>query len=577
MNSQSPPLRRKFLQVIGGVGVGSSLFHRALAAQVAESGRITAEMISQAEWVAGIELDEDERESVARAVGRNLIAAERLRQHPVDADTVPALVFRPDFFYGQVDETSQMDGASVQVGWSIDDSVRRGADEDLAFSSISHQASLLARGKISSRELTQLYLGRLQRYDPLLKCVITMLEEHALKEADASDQRRRAGQSRGVLDGIPWVAKDLIAVPPYKTTWGAAPFQDQVRNQVATVASKLANAGAVLLAKVTLGTMAWGDQWFGGRTRNPWNAEQGSSGSSAGSASAVAAGLATFALGSETLGSIVSPTRRCRTSGLRPTFGRVSRAGCMPLSWSMDKIGPIARHVEDLALVFPELLGPDGRDPTLVNRPFHWPSTTEPRSLKIGVPPSGLSSTESAAVDLLRREGAKIVDFELRSELPVSSMNFILGTEAATVFDDAFRSDPRADYGNWPATFRQSQFVPAIQYLRANRLRGQLVTETEKQLQEVDVVLGGNDLLLTNLTGHPSLVVACGSAPDRNGNPMPGTIKLTSAAHQESTLLDVGAIVQAALPPVPARPSLELAADEESSTSRDKLQNANGT
>ena len=541
--------RRQFLACLGGLGIGTTVFHRSLAAQVAQSGKITKDMIGASEWIAGIELSDEEREDVASAIGGTLRSAQRLREQPVDADSVPALVFRPDFFYRQTNPESA-EHSGLQVAFSIADAARRGSDEDLAFARVSEQASLLARKEISSRELTELYLGRLKKYDPLLKCVVTMLEEHALKQSDASDERRAKGETRGVLDGIPWLAKDLVAVPPWKTTWGAEPFKDQVRNTTATVAEKLEQAGAVLMAKVTLGALAWGDKWFGGTTRNPWNPEQGSSGSSAGSASAIAAGLASFALGSETLGSIVSPTRRCRTSGLRPTFGRVSRAGCMPLSWSMDKIGPIARHIEDLALVFPALLGQDGKDPTLVERGFKWPVEHSLKSLKVGVTGDRMASAEKNALAFLEAE------LDLTSTLPTSAMSFILGVEATTVFDDAFREDQNADYGLWPRTFREAQFTPAVQYLRANRMRSQMVAEAEEKFAQVDVVIGANDLLLTNLTGHPSIVVACGADKSRDIE-LPGVVKLTAAAYQESKLLHVGHELQAAMPPKPARPPLD--------------------
>lgn len=558
--------RRGFLQALGGLGIGTAAFHRALALQ-AEQGRVSAAMIAEAEWIAGIELDEEQREQVADAVDGILRSGERLREIPVDADTVPALTFRPDFFYEQAEakrqgQVSAQVPAQVQVSWSVEGSLAAvrprsvTSETDMAFASIQQQASWLATGQVSSRQLTELYLKRLKKYDPLLKCVVTLLEELALEQADASDERRGKGISLGVLDGIPWVAKDLVAVPPWKTTWGAEPFQDQVREATATVAERLSAAGAVLLAKVSLGAMAWGDRWFGGLTRNPWNPQQGSSGSSAGSASAVAAGLATFALGSETLGSIVSPTTRCRTCGLRPTFGRVSRAGCMPLAWSMDKIGPIARHVDDLAFVFASLLGSDGRDPTVVERSFRWPAEQSLAGLRVGITGDQLDTTEEAALEYLKSEGAELVDIDLDSELPTSAMNFILGVEASTVFDDAFRQDPQADYGRWPDTFRQSQFVPAIQYLRANRLRSQLITETEKKLGQCDVLLAANDLLLTNLTGHPSVVVACNESESR-GISLPGVIKLTSAAYREDALLAVAQRLQLAFPPTPSEPPLD--------------------
>lgn len=566
MQPTQPLSRRRLLQALSAVSVGSLAFQRTLAAQVAEKGALTAEMIQQAEWVADLELTDEERQAVAKSLGGILESAASIRKLTIDADTPPAQVFRPDFFYAIADaespetnSTNQGDAnkspTQVQVAWSVDTNAKSTPADELAFSSITHQASLLATKQLSSKELTELYLARLKRFDPVLKCVVTLLEEHALELAKASDERRAAGRSRGVLDGIPWVAKDLIAIPPWKTTWGAEPFKDQVRPSIATVASRLAAEGAVVLAKVTLGALAWGDEWFGGMTRNPWNTEQGSSGSSAGSASSVAAGLATFALGSETLGSIVSPCRRCRTSGLRPTFGRISRAGCMPLAWSMDKIGPIARHVDDLALVFSALLGTDGKDPSVVERPFHWPVDRKLSELTIGITNDSLNSTEQAALDFLTTAGAKTKTIDLKSDIPVEALSVMLGVEASAVFESPFRADRAANYGLWSSTFRNSQFVTAIHFLQANRLRGQLISETQRKLSQVDLVLGGNDLTLTNLTGHPSLIVHCGSETVREKK-VPGVIKLTAAAYREDLLLHVGKAIQTALPPNPNAPTL---------------------
>ena len=566
--TQGPVLtRRSILQALIGAGVGSLAFQRTLAAQVAEKGALTAEMIQQAEWVADLQLNEEERQSVAKSLGSTLESAASIRKLTIDADTAPAQVFRPDFFYAVADaevdagtdakKADSRTAPTVQVAWSVDGSAQAMADDELAFASITEQASLLAAKKLSSRELTELYLGRLKKFDPLLKCVVTLLEEHALELANASDERRAANSIRGALDGIPWVAKDLIAMPPWKTTWGAEPFKDQVRPNSATVANRMLNEGAVVLAKVALGALAWGDQWFDGMTRNPWNPEQGSSGSSAGSAASVAAGLATFALGSETLGSIVSPCRRCRTSGLRPTFGRISRSGCMPLAWSMDKIGPIARQVDDLALVFGALLGADGKDPSVVERSFQWPVRRSLSDLTIGITGDNLNATEQAALEFLKSAGAKTQAVDLKSEVPVDALTVMLGVEAAAVFESQFRADRAANYGLWASTFRNAQFVTAIHFLQANRLRGQLITETQRKLSAVDVVLGGDDLALTNLTGHPSLVVHCGSETVRDKK-VPGVIKLTAAAYREDVLLHAGKAIQTALPPEPKSPSLSL-------------------
>lgn len=546
--------RRHILRALAATGVGNFVFQRALAIDVEKGQQISPEMIQQAEWIAGLELKPEERDDIAQSLSSLLNSAATIRENQIDVGTLPAQVFRPDFFY---DQAAKQINARVQpdpVAWSVDESAMQLAESDLPFASIRQQATLLSRGKLSSSELTKLYLARLHQADPKLKCVVTWLDDFALEQAVASDQRRQTGKTRGILDGIPWAAKDIIALPPWKTTWGAEPFKDQIRHETATVAQRLSEAGAVVLAKVSVGALAWGDQWFGGMTRNPWNTEEGSSGSSAGSAACAAAGLTSFAIGSETLGSIVSPCMRCRTSGLRPTFGRVSRFGCMPLAWSMDKIGPIARHVEDLGFVFSHLLGIDHRDPALVDRPFQFPSQREVATLKIGVTGDRLSKAERAAVDYLESQGAEMVDVQLKSELPVGAMSFILGVEASAAFEYSFRQDRAADYGLWPRTFRNSQFVSAIHYLQANRLRGQLITETEQKLLKVDALIGANDLSLTNLTGHPSIVFSCGS-DEQDGHALPGMVKLTAAAYREDRLLSIAQMLQEALPPRPNRPT----------------------
>ncbi len=561
--------RRSLFQSIAGIGIGTATFHRAVASLTQEAGEITPEMVSQAEWIAGINLDEEERKSVAKSIAGHLRSSLRIRQHPVDADIGPVQVFRPDALYSIIDREQAGDNAvdspftpgtvhgsrnGIDVLWSNQlPSTETPSLQELPFASLQTQAQLLSSGKMSSIELTSLYLDRLKRYDAKLRCVITLLEEHALELARQSDERRSSGRIRSILDGIPWVAKDIIAIPPWKTTWGAAPFKDQVRPQIATVAERLTEAGAVVMAKVSVGALAWGDKWFDGMTRNPWNVDQGSSGSSAGSASAVAAGLASFALGSETLGSIVSPCTRCRTSGLRPTFGRVSRYGCMPLAWSMDKIGPIARHVADLAYVFGAILGEDVHDPTTVHRSFQWPIKKRPSEITLGCQRERLNRHESLVLESLMDRGIKVKELSIDSDIPVDDMTFILGVEASTVFEQAFRSDRKADYGMWPDTFRKSTFVTAIQYLQANRMRRQLILETERKLRQVDAILGGDDLALTNLSGHPSIVVSCGSQPVA-GHPAPGVVKLTAAAYQESILLHLGQLIQTALPPTPMGP-----------------------
>ncbi len=547
--------RRAVLGALSAVGLTSPVFARALLAQKTEDGQITAEMIRQAEWIADLELTDEQRQKLAENLQRNRREAARLRETPCDADVPPASVFRPDFFCEpdasvrvQSQRTPAKPAAPIQ---RLDRPAKAlpSTKTEIAFASLIDQAAWLAAGKLSSVELTQLYLDRIVRFDPQLHLLVTSLAERALEQAKSSDARRAAGKSLGILDGIPWVAKDLIAVPPFKTTWGAAPYKEQVRPTMATVAQRLENAGAVLLAKVSLGALAWGDIWFGGTTRNPWQVDQGSSGSSAGTCSAVVAGLASYGIGSETLGSIVSPCVRCCVSGLRPSFGRVSRYGCMPLAWTFDKLGPIARHIDDLGVVFSHILGPDGQDPTVVDREFAWPGTNAISQLTVGTTKGQLTGTEKQALEWLVEQGAKHEQIELPQRFPEGAMTVMLNVEAATVFDDILRSDPQADLGLWPDSFRKSQYVPAVQYLRACRLRTQLVTETEQALRKVDVLLGADDLVLTNLSGHPSIVVALGSREVKDQKARPGTVKLTAAMYREATLLDVAAQLQRAIPP----------------------------
>jgi Asp-tRNA(Asn)/Glu-tRNA(Gln) amidotransferase A subunit family amidase len=418
---------------------------------------------------------------------------------------------------------------------------------------------------VSSSELTQLSLARLKRFDPLLKCVVTLTEDLALKQAARADQELAAGKSRGPLHGIPWGAKDLIAYPGYPTNWGATPFKGRVLNVMASVAARLEEAGAVLVAKLSLGALAMGDLWFGGRTRSPWDPRSGSSGSSAGSASAAAAGLVGFAIGSETLGSIVSPCRACGATGLRPTFGRVSRHGCMSLAWSMDKIGPIARSVEDCALVFDAIHGHDGLDPSAVDQPFAWPPHLSLGELKIGYVEEPRRPTETREeLKVLRELGFNLVPIELPTGLPLRAITLMLGTEAAAVFDELTRKHVTEGLNSWPETFRQGQFVPAVEYLRAARVRTLLMRSMAKLMKTVDLYVGsGQDLVITNLAGHPSVVFPGGFA-DHDGRPAPGSITLTGRLYDESTLLAVAHAYQRATGNHLERPPLErfLAEDQ---------------
>jgi Asp-tRNA(Asn)/Glu-tRNA(Gln) amidotransferase A subunit family amidase len=537
------PSRRFFLGVLAGLGVGSETFQRALAADAEQAAAVTPEMVKQAEWVAGLKLSEDQRKAVATAVTSSLKDLETLRNIKLGNDVPPALTFLPAPPLPAVD--GHVRGTVEPISSAVPK--RPDAADDLAFLPLTSLSALIRTRQLSSRELTTLYLERLRKFDPSLLCVVSLTEEVALKQADRADQEIAAGRYRGPLHGIPWGAKDLIAHPDYKTTWGAEPYKDQKLDMQATVARRLEDAGAVLVAKLTLGALAMGDKWFGGRTRNPWDVTQGSSGSSAGSAAATAGGLVGFALGTETLGSIVSPCTRCGATGLRPTFGRVSRHGCMALAWSMDKIGPIARSVEDCALVLGAVHGADGLDPAAVDRPFSWPSRRDLRSLRVGYVEGGTEAKDREELRVLRDLGVKPVAIKLPDKYPLAPLRLILNAEAAAAFDELTRQGVTAGLNEWPGIFRQAMFASAVDYIRANRVRTLVMREMAAVMENLDayVSAGGRDLLLTNLTGHPSVVLPNGFRQE-GGAEHPTALTFTGRLYGETELLAVARAYQEA-------------------------------
>ena len=584
MKNESKWTRRNVLKSLTAGGAGSAVFGRALIAIAEGKNEITKDMIQRAEWIAGIDYSEEDRDIMLEGLNRLRESIAEIRQIPVDNSVVPALRFSTLSANDEKDARRET-VVELSQSWSAQ---KPSSKEDLAFAPLTELSKLIRSRQVSSVELTRLYLERLRRFDPLLECVISFTEELALSQAERADREITSGRYRGPLHGIPWGAKDLLAVPGYRTTWGAKPYEGQMRDEKATVVARLEEAGAVLIAKTTLGALAMGDVWFGGKTKNPWKPSLGSSGSSAGSASATAAGLMGFAIGTETRGSIVSPSTRCGTTGLRPTFGRVSRYGAMALSWSMDKIGPIARSVEDCALVFGSIHGADGLDPTAVERPFHWPLRRDARSLRVGFVQEAFETDRTERVEEEERKvslrewqeydkrtlkalealGFELVPIELPKKYPANAIGFILTTEAAAAFDELTRSGRddllvRQDKGAWPNTFRQAQLTPAVEYIRANRIRTLLMQEMEEKLEGIDVYVtpsyeGGN-LGLTNLTGHPAVVLPNGF---QSSDGTPTSINFVGRNFRETELLAVARAYQQATDFHLKRPPIEKYLEE---------------
>lgn len=444
------------------------------------------------------------------------------------------------------------------IDWGLSSNVSVPANqEELAFYTVAQLSVLMKSKKITSSQLTKLYLDRLKKYGDTLQCVITIMEEQAFAQAKKVDQEIAAGKYKGPLHGIPFGVKDLIAIKGTRTTWGAMPYKDQSIDETATIVTKLENAGAILVAKFTLGALAMGDVWYGGVTKNPWDLTQGSSGSSAGSASATAAGLVAFSIGTETLGSIVSPSTRCGVSGLRPTYGRVSRYGAMALSWSMDKIGPISRSALDCAMVFEAIRGSDGIDPNVRDAAFNYSAKTDLKKLKIGYIKSFFETdysnkeADQKVLEVMRGLGINPEPIDFAFDVPAAPIRMMLIAEAAAAFDELTRSNRDSLLvsqlnWSWPNSFRMARFIPAVEYINASRMRSALIEEYNKKLSEYDVIIspsfGGNQLLVTNLTGHPCLVLPNGF--DDKGHPV--SISFLGKLFGEASVIAVGRAYQEA-------------------------------
>ncbi len=558
--------RRSFVKLLPAAGAASAAIAnldapaaealaQAQQAQQQTPQRVTKEMLRAAEQIFGLEFTDAQEAMALPGVNRNLASYEALRKIDIPLDTEPATAFHPAL------PGKKFSAAKTKIKISKTEPPKFKSVEDLAFATVTQLSELVRTKQVSPVELTKMYLARLKKYAPSLLCVVTLTEELALKQAEEAEREIRRGKYRGSLHGIPCGVKDLFATKGIKTTWGAEPFRDQMIDYDSTVVERLREAGAVLVAKLSMGALAMGGRWFAGMTRNPWQPEEtntGSSGSSAGSASATSAGLVGFSIGTETLGSIVSPSSRCGVTGLRPTYGRVSRYGAMGLSWTMDKIGPICRGVEDCALVLDAIYGPDGRDITVGDAAFNWNPDRPLAQMRIGYvkaefeqggsqgPNQGVSEERKKmyqeALDALRQAGAKLEPMEL-PQFSTQSLRIILNAEAAAAFDDITR-DGRVNQlsgqnaGDWPNSFRTSRFIPAVEYIRAQRARTLLMREMDKLMSKWDVFVtpapGSASLLITNLTGHPAVVTPCGFI-----NNLPQAIMFTGNLYDEAAALRV--------------------------------------
>lgn len=554
--------RRTFVALMAAGGAGSAV-PASLAAALQEASPITEADIRSAEELIGLEFTDEERAQMVSSVNERLQLYRDLRKVEIPETVAPPLNFDPAVGPLELPEREiPLDFARTAVAPDVT------VEADVAFATLGELKALLSRRDLSSVELTRFYLDRLARYGPTLESVVTLTEERAMEQAREADLNRSRGVFTGPLQGIPWGAKDLLATRGYPTTWGAAPYQDQAFDYDATVVSLLERAGAVMAAKLTLGALAQGDVWFGGQTRNPWNLEEGSRGSSAGSAASVVAGLVGFTVGSETLGSITSPADRCGATGLRPTFGRVSRFGAMTLSWSMDKLGPLCRSVEDCAMVLQAIQGADGRDATARDVPLGWDADRDFRDLRVAYLQSAFESDsptapyDRQALEVLREMGVEPVPFELPDRYPLSALStLVLHPEQGAAFDSFIRENRedlmvRQSRNARPDRLRQSRFIPGVEYIQANRVRRLLMDDMAERMAGVDVLVAPTRapglVTATNLTGHPCLTLP--SAFREDGTPV--SLSLIGNLFQEAPILTLGKAFQDEVGVYRARPPL---------------------
>jgi Asp-tRNA(Asn)/Glu-tRNA(Gln) amidotransferase A subunit family amidase len=531
--------RRRFIECLSAAGVGSALLPGALAAVAQDAATITIEMLQSAQQIAGVAFTPDEqRRLLEKLNGPRGYAAgfARLRSAEV-GDTPPAIVFNP-VLPGKKLPTERRPLRRQHI-----DAVMPRSEDELAFLPVTHLSKLLETRQVTSTDLTKLYLARLKKYDPQLHCTINLTEELALRQARQADDEIKAGRYRGPLHGVPYGLKDLFAVRGTKTTWGMSPYKDRVIDADATVYSRLTTAGAVLVAKLSTGALAVTARWFGGLTRNPWNTQQDAAGSSAGPASATAAGLVGFSIGSDTGGSIIMPATRNGCSGLRPTFGRVSRYGAMTLAWTQDTVGPICRSAEDCALVFDAIYGRDGKDNSVLDVPFNWDASADVTTLRAGYLRAEQDGREDAArlhddetVQIIRSLGVTVVPFELPA-IPFEAIDFIRYAETAAAFDAVTRAGGLMDVEQGPEQSRRPDeiragyFIPAVEFIQANRLRMRVMEQVDAAFGDLDLFVGSNQAL-TNRTGHPVI-----SVPNGFSQGSPTALHLTGRLFGEAEIL----------------------------------------
>ncbi|MDW3190834.1 MAG: amidase [Cytophagales bacterium] len=514
------------------------------------ANKISRSDIRHAQKIFGIEFTANQIKTMQDYLNRNREGYDSMRADPVGYDVVPAMLFDPFPIGFEMPKEGK-------VSFQLNESVKLPEHlNELAYFSVADLSVLIKTKQITSVALTQFFLDRIKQYDSQLEAVITLLEDRALQQARQMDEELAAGKYRGLLHGIPYGTKDLMAVAGYKTTWGAEPYKDQVIDATATVIEQLDEAGAVLIAKLVSGALARGDVWFGGKTKNPWDLDQGASGSSAGSGSATSAGLVPFALGTETLGSITSPSTRNGITGLRPTYGSVSRAGVMSLSWSMDKIGPMCRTVQDCAIVYDVIRGKDPLDPMSTEAPFGYSDNGQVSRLKIGYfkelfvdDTTATGKNNQIMLDSLRSLGYELLEAKMPESLSRKAYDIILRAEAGAFFDQLVvekgdRKMVQQESFSRANSLRQSRFIPAVEYLQANRHRRLLIEDFHKVISQFDVILtptfGGSQLIVTNLTGHPVLAIPSGFDKDNH----PTSISVLGNLYEEGKILEFGKMLQ---------------------------------